>query len=46
LDFAPGIFLRLPITDIDHVVYNDGKPDPRVKQRESEVEIPLNYTFE
>jgi hypothetical protein len=38
--------LRLPITDIDHVVYKDGKPDPRVKERESEVKIPLNYTFE
>jgi len=46
LDFAPGIFLRLPITDIDHVVYKDGRPDPRVKERETEVKIPLNYTFE
>jgi hypothetical protein len=46
LEFTPGIFLRLPITDIDHVVYKDGKPDPRVKEREEEVRIPLNYTFE
>ncbi len=46
LEFAPGMFLRLPITDIDHVVYKDGKPDPRVKEREREVKIPLNYTFE
>lgn len=46
LEFAPGIFLRLPITDIDHVVYKDGKPDPRVKERESEVKIPLNYTVD
>jgi hypothetical protein len=46
LEFASGIFLRLPITDIDHVVYKDGKPDPRVKEREPEVKIPLNYTFE
>jgi hypothetical protein len=46
LDFAPGIFLRLPITDIDHVVYKDGKPDPRIKERVSEVKLPFNYTLE
>lgn len=46
LEFAPGIFLRLPITDIDHVVHKDGRPDPRVKEKEREVKIPLNYTFE
>ena len=46
LEFIPGIFLRLPITDIDHVVYKDGRPDPRVKERQSEMKIPLNYTFE
>ncbi|MGD0238249.1 MAG: hypothetical protein ABSC55_27415 [Syntrophorhabdales bacterium] len=44
LEFSPGIFLRLPITDIDHVLYKDGKADPRVKERE--VKIPLNYTME
>jgi len=44
LEFSPGIFLRLPITDIDHVLYKDGTADPRVAERESEVEIPLNYT--
>ena len=44
LEFSPGIFLRLPITDIDHVLYKDGKADPRVTQRESDVKIPLNYT--
>ena len=46
LEFLPGIFLRLPITDIDHIVHKDGKPDPRIKEREPEVKIPLNYTFE
>jgi len=46
LYFAPGIFLRLPITDIDHVLYKDGRPDPRIKERESEVKIPLNYTVD
>ena len=46
LEFVPGIFLRLPITDIDHVVHKDGRPDPRVKEKESEVKIPLNYTRE
>ncbi len=46
LEFPPGIFLRLPITDIDHVVYKDGKPDPRVKEKAAEVKIPLNYTLE
>ena len=46
LEFAPGIFLRLPITDIDHVVHKDGRPDPRVAERASEVTIPLNYTRE
>jgi len=44
LDFVPGIFLRLPITDIDHVLYKDGRADPRVKERE--VKIPLNYTMD
>jgi len=28
------------------VAYKDGKPDPRVKEREADVKIPLNYTFE
>jgi hypothetical protein len=46
LVFAPGIFLRLPITDIDHVVHKDGRPDPRVKEKEQDVKIPLSYTFE
>ena len=46
LDFAPGIFLRLPVTDIDHVLYKDGKADPRIMERESEVKIPLNYTVD
>ena len=46
LEFEPGIFLRLPVTDIDHVVYKDGKPDPRVQEKASEVKIPLNYTLE
>jgi hypothetical protein len=46
LEFAPGIFLRLPITDIDHVVYKDGKPDPRVKERALDVKLPFNYTLE
>ncbi len=46
LEFEPGMFLRLPVTDIDHVVYKDGKPDPRVQEKASEVKIPLNYTLE
>jgi hypothetical protein len=46
LEFLPGIFLRLPITDIDHVVYKNGKPDPRVSEKASEAKIPLNYTRE
>ncbi len=46
LEFEPGIFLRLPVTDIDHVVYKDGKPDPWVQEKASEVKIPLNYTLE
>jgi hypothetical protein len=46
LKFVPGIFLRLPITDIDHVVLENGRLDPRVKQKEDMVKIPLNYTLE
>lgn len=46
LEFLPGIFLRLPITDIDHVVHKDGRADPRVREKELEMTIPLNYTRE
>ena len=44
LEFSPGIFLRLPVTDIDHVVYKNGTVDPRVEEKKTEVKIPLNYT--
>ena len=44
--YAPGIFLRLPITDIDHVVHKSGKADPRVLGKAEEVKVPLNYVSE
>ncbi len=44
--YVPGIFLRLPITDIDHIVHKNGKADPRVLEKAKGVTIPLNYTRE
>jgi hypothetical protein len=44
--YVPGIFPRLPITDIDHVVHKNGKADPRVVEKAGEVKVPLNYTRE
>lgn len=46
LMFLPGIFLRLPITDIDHVVHKNGKADPRVLGKAGEVKVPLNHVRE
>lgn len=41
LQFKPGIFLRLPITHIDHIL-KDGQPHPSI--RDKETRIPVNYT--
>jgi len=45
LTFKPGIFLRLPITDIDNVL-KDGKPHPEVTKKADSVKIPINYVEE
>ncbi len=43
LEFKPGVFLRLPVTHIDHVLKN-GQPHPSIRNKETKV--PVNYTDE
>jgi hypothetical protein len=45
LSFKPGIFLRLPITDIDNVL-KDGKAHPEVTIKAASVKININYVEE
>jgi hypothetical protein len=43
--FSPGVFLRMPITGIDHIL-KDGEADPRVKAKREKMTIPVNYKTE
>lgn len=43
LRYKPGIFLRMPVTNIDHVLEN-GRPNPEIAEKQ--VRVPLCYTTE
>ncbi len=43
--FSAGIFLRMPITGVDHIL-KEGEADPRVKARQEKMTIPLTYKTE
>ena len=45
LIFTPGIFLRMPITGVDHIL-KEGEADPRVKAKREKMAIPINYETE
>ena len=45
LVLSAGVFLRMPITGVDHIL-KEGEADPRVKAKREKMTIPLNYTTE
>ena len=45
LQYKPGIFLRMPITNIDHVLRN-GQPNPEIAKKQSSLHLPLNFKKE
>jgi len=46
LVFKAGIFLRMPITNIDHVLLKDGSADPRVAKKQNITKIPIQFVKE
>lgn len=44
-EYLPGIFGAFPITHFDHVM-DDGKVNPELAEKQSRIDIPLNFTVD